>query len=134
MMVSEFFSHGKKRYNDTYIHIKTYKGMYMCIHLPFRHILLLCWHCDFKNRSVTRHKDDFSIKKYWKVFCFSYSSCYSSTSQSAAMIILNWGVRDSSPGLAYLVSLWCTGTYILLLLLLTTIATINSFKCCIRFY
>lgn len=54
--------------------------------------------------------------------------------QSAVAIILNWGVRDSSPGLAYSVSLWCTGTYILLLLLLITIATINSFKRCIRFY
>lgn len=55
-------------------------------------------------------------------------------SQSAVVIILNWGVRDSSPGWAYSVSLWCTGTYILLLLLLITVATINSFKCCIRFY
>lgn len=55
-------------------------------------------------------------------------------SQSAIVIILKWGFGDSSLGLVYPVSFWCTGTYILLLLLLTTIAIISNFKCCIRFY
>lgn len=130
MMVSEFFSHGKKRYNDTYIHIKACTCAFIYISDIYSFMLALLFQkqeCDQTGRWLF-------YKEILKSLLLLIFLLYSSTSQCAAMIILNWSVRDSSPGLAYSVSLWCTGTYILLLLLLTTIATINSFKCCIRFY
>lgn len=80
---------------------------------------------------MTSHKE---IPK--SLCCFSDSSYYFFYCGQSAIVIsllLNWGFGDSR-GLSYSVSFWYTGRCILLLLLCTTIAITNSFKCYISFY
>lgn len=113
-----------------------YISMCICMYLPVRCLLLLCWLCYFKNRSVRRHKGDLYVKKYWKSLlphrCLLL--LLPLQSQSAIVIILNLGALGLIPRLSLISVILMSWHHILLLLILTTIAIINSFKCYISFY
>lgn len=129
--VIQILQSGQKKI-QVYVHM--YISMYICMYLPVKCILLLCWLCYFKNRSVRRHKGDLYVKKYWKSLLPHVSYCFFYCSQSAIVIIQNLGALGLIPRLSLISVILMSWHHILPLLILTTIAIINSFKCYISFY